>query len=103
MPGGMVERLQERMPNQHWSFGWGMTETNGGGASNTDEGLVDRPDSSGRPSPIAWLKVVDPDGNELPPRRAGGAAHEVADEHPRLLAAPGGHRGVDSGRMAPYR
>ncbi len=70
-PGGMVERLQERMPDQHWAIGWGMTETNAGGASNTDEGLVDRPDSCGRPSPIVELKVIDADGNELPPGEQG--------------------------------
>ncbi len=70
-PGGMVERLRERMPDQHWVFGWGMTETNAGGMSNTDEGLIDRPDSCGKPSPIVELKVIDRHGNELPPGGRG--------------------------------
>ena len=70
-PGGMVERLQDRMPDQHWTFGWGMTETNAGGMANTDEGLIDRPESCGRPSPIIELKVIDPDGNVLPPGERG--------------------------------
>ena len=70
-PGGMVERLQERMPGQHWTFGWGMTETNAGGMANADAGLVERPESCGRPSPIIELKVVDGDGNELPPGGRG--------------------------------
>ncbi|MCY4453254.1 MAG: class I adenylate-forming enzyme family protein [Immundisolibacterales bacterium] len=70
-PGGMVEQLQERMPDRHWTFGWGMTETNAGGMSNSDEGLVERPDSCGRPTPIIELKVIDHDGNELPPRERG--------------------------------
>ena len=65
-PGGMVERLQEDMPGQHWMFGWGMTETNAGGMANTDQDLVDRPESCGRPSPVIELKVIDPDGNALP-------------------------------------
>ena len=65
-PGGMVERLQERLPGQHWTLGWGMTETNAGGMANTDEGLVARPESCGRPSPLIELRVIDPDGNELP-------------------------------------
>ena len=69
--GGMVERLQERMPDQHWRFGWGMTETNSGGMSNTDEGLIDRPDSCGKPTPIIELKSIDRDGNELPPGEPG--------------------------------
>ena len=65
IPGGMIDRLAERMPAQHWSFGWGMTETNGGGTSNFDEGLVSRPTSIGRPCPIVELKVVDDEGNDL--------------------------------------
>ena len=70
-PGGMEERLQERMPDQHWVLGWGMTETNAGGMSNSDQDLVDRPDSCGRPSPIIELKVIDSGGNELPPGERG--------------------------------
>ncbi len=70
-PGGMVDRLQAFMPDKHWSFGWGMTETNAGGASNTDEGLVERPDSCGKPTPIVELKVIDDDGNELPAGEQG--------------------------------
>ena len=70
-PGGMVERLQDRMPERHWTFGWGMTETNAGGMANADEGLVERPESCGRPSRIIELKVIDRDGNELPPGERG--------------------------------
>ena len=70
-PGGMVERLQDRMPDRHWTFGWGMTETNAGGMANSDEGLVERPESCGRPSPIIELKVIDRDGTELPPGERG--------------------------------
>ena len=70
-PGGMVERLQERMPDQHWSFGWGLTETNAGGTSSTDEELIERPESCGKPSPIVALKVIDDDGKELPPGGQG--------------------------------
>ena len=73
-PGGMVERLQARMPKQHWTFGWGMTETNAGGMANTDADLVDRPESCGRPSPVIELKLIDPDGNELPPGGRGELA-----------------------------
>ena len=73
-PGGMVERLQERMPEQHWTFGWGMTETNAGGMANTDADLVERPESCGRPSPVIELKLIDPDGNDLPPGGRGELA-----------------------------
>ena len=73
-PGGMVERLQDRLPKQHWTFGWGMTETNAGGMANTDADLVDRPESCGRPSPVIELKLIDPDGNELPPGGRGELA-----------------------------
>ena len=70
-PGGMVERLKDRMPDRHWTFGWGMTETNAGGMANSDEGLVERPESCGRPSPIIELRVIDRDGNDLPPGERG--------------------------------
>ena len=70
-PGGMVERLRERMPHQHWTFGWGMTETNSAGMANSDEGLIERPDSCGKPSAIIELKVIDGDGNELSPGERG--------------------------------
>ena len=73
-PGGMVERLQDRMPNQHWTFGWGMTETNAGGMANTDADLVDRPESCGRPSPVIEVKLIDSDGNDLPPGGRGELA-----------------------------
>ncbi len=71
VPGGMVDRLQDLLPEKHWSFGWGMTETNAGGASNNDEGLVEKPDSCGRPCPIVELQVIDDDGNELPAGEQG--------------------------------
>ena len=71
IPGGMVDRLQVQMPDKHWSFGWGMTETNAGGAGNTDEGLVEKPDSCGKPCPIVELKIIDDDGNELPSGEQG--------------------------------
>lgn len=78
IPGGMVDRLSERMPEQHWSFGWGMTETNAGGSSNFDEGLVSRPSSSGRPCPIVELRVVDDQGNDVP----AGAEGELIMKSP---------------------
>ena len=65
-PGGLVGKLEKRMPDQHWSFGWGMTETNAGGTSIADGDLVDRPESCGRPPPIVELEVIDRDGNALP-------------------------------------
>ena len=71
MPGGMVDRMQVRMPSQHWAIGWGMTETNAGGTSHADEDLFARPESCGRPAPIVELKVVDADGDELPPGEKG--------------------------------
>ena len=70
-PGGMVDRLREQMPDRHWSFGWGMTETNTAGMSNADDSLVERPESCGRPSPIVEIKVIDGDGNPLPAGEKG--------------------------------
>ena len=92
-PGGMVERLQERLPGQHWTFGWGMTETNAGGMANMDDGSR-RAAGELRPSLSRHRAQADrPRRQRTPAGRAGGAGPQVGDEHALLLEPAGGDGG----------
>ena len=66
MPGGMVDRLIERLPDKQFALGWGMTETNAGGVNIGKAELVERPTSCGRGSPISEVKIIADDGTEMP-------------------------------------
>ncbi|MCR9261142.1 MAG: acyl--CoA ligase [Pseudomonadaceae bacterium] len=55
------------MPNT----GWGMTETNAIGTGIGGEDYLNRPASSGRASAVVDLKIIDEEGNELPPGQRG--------------------------------
>jgi long-chain acyl-CoA synthetase len=66
MPGGMIDRMTERLPGKQFSLGWGMTETNAGGLNIAKEDLLERPASCGRPCPICEAKIVDEGGRDVP-------------------------------------
>ena len=66
LPGGIVDRLRERLPDKQFALGWGMTETNAGGLNIAKEDLVERPTSCGRACPICEIKIVDNDRREVP-------------------------------------
>ena len=51
--------------------GWGMTETNAIGTGVGGEGYLQRPEGVGWPSAVLDLRLVDPDGRELPAGEAG--------------------------------
>lgn len=51
--------------------GWGMTETNASGTSIFGEDYLARPESSGRPSFMMDLRIVDDRGNVLPANSRG--------------------------------
>ena len=52
--------------------GYGMTETNGLGTSISGADLLARSRSAGRPiPPVVTIKIVDPEGNELPRGETG--------------------------------
>jgi len=53
------------------STGWGMTETNAIGTGIGGQDYLQRPASSGRPSAVLDLKVVDESGNTLPAGQRG--------------------------------
>ncbi len=76
--GGGAPRAPEQVKQIGSSFakalpntGWGMTETNAIGTGIGGEEYLQRPASSGRCSAVLDLKVVAPDGSELPAGERG--------------------------------
>jgi long-chain acyl-CoA synthetase len=67
----LVRKIKETFPNSEPGQGWGMTETSATATNNSAEDYRNRPDSAGVPVPVCELKVVDPDGNTLPPNTVG--------------------------------
>ena len=52
-------------------LGYGMTETSGYGPGNTGPDYVEKPASTGRAIPIMQVRIVGPDGGELPAGEVG--------------------------------
>ncbi len=76
--GGGAPRAPEQVRQIDASFakalpntGWGMTETNAIGTGIGGLEYLERPASSGRCSAVLELKVLDEDGNVLPPGQRG--------------------------------
>ena len=76
--GGGAPRAPEQVKNIHDSFekampgtGWGMTETNAIGTGIGGQDYLDHPASSGRCSIVNEIRVVNDDGDQLPPKERG--------------------------------
>jgi long-chain acyl-CoA synthetase len=67
----LLRRIKEVFPHVHASNGYGMTETSSLAMSNASLDYEARPDSVGPPLPICDVKVVDAEGQRLPPGQAG--------------------------------
>ncbi len=70
-PPELVKRIKAHFPTGHPSNGYGLTETSSLTTMNTGDDYVNRPDSVGPPVPVVDLKVVAPDGSELPRGQVG--------------------------------
>jgi long-chain acyl-CoA synthetase len=66
-----VRQIAHRFPAAAPAIGWGMTETNAIGTSNSGADYVARPTSSGRCSQVLELSIRDDAGRELPPGERG--------------------------------
>jgi long-chain acyl-CoA synthetase len=66
-----VRALAETFGRAMPATGWGMTETNVIGTVIGYQDYLDHPESSGWASAIMDLRIVDDDGNELPPGERG--------------------------------
>ena len=67
----LVSTIKRRFPEAVPGNGWGMTETCATATLNLGEDYVNRPDSAGAPPGAVAIKVVDTDGNTLPPGEVG--------------------------------
>ncbi len=67
----LVRRIKQTFPKSAPGLGWGMTETCGVVTGNSAEDYLFRPDSSGPAIPVCDLKIVDDQGNTLPPGSVG--------------------------------
>lgn len=67
----LVKRIDERVKTARPGTGYGMTETCGIITSIGSDFFVDRPDSAGRAMPCFETKVIDANGETLPPGSVG--------------------------------
>ena len=67
----LVATIKKRFPNAAPGNGWGMTETCATATLNLGEDYVHRPNSAGAPPLAVELKILGPDGAELPPGEVG--------------------------------
>jgi len=67
----LVRRLKEAFPDAHPSNGYGMTETSGIVTMNAAIDYVENPESAGTTVPVCEVKIVDDEGNALPPGELG--------------------------------
>jgi long-chain acyl-CoA synthetase len=67
----LVATIKKHVPDAAPGNGWGMTETCATSTLNIGEDYVNRPNSAGAPPGAVELKIVDPDGNTLPPGEVG--------------------------------
>ena len=68
-----VKRIKEGMGEKGFPIiGYGLTETNGVGCSNTNENYLERPNSTGRATPpIVEVQMLDDDGKPVPQGERG--------------------------------
>ena len=67
----LVTTIKSTFKEAHPSNGWGMTETCATATQNIGEDYVNRPMSAGAPPSGVKLKIVGPDGNEVPTGEVG--------------------------------
>ncbi|MFC5343232.1 class I adenylate-forming enzyme family protein [Brevundimonas staleyi] len=69
-PTDLVRQIEQATPAKAGS-GWGMTETSATHTHHLGEDYLNRPDSCGPAIPVGRMKIVDPNGHELPTGQVG--------------------------------
>ena len=67
----LVKKIDEALPKGAPSTGYGLTETHGIVTANSAKFYLDKPESCGPLVPTVEGKVVDDEGNDLPPGSVG--------------------------------
>ena len=70
-PPELVKRIKEHFHSSPASNGYGLTETSSLSTMNSGDDYLAKPDSVGPPVPVVTVKVVDPDGQEVPTGSVG--------------------------------
>jgi len=70
-PPELLRRIEKRFPAATASNGYGLTETSSLVTLNVGPDYAKRPESVGPALPVCETKVVDAEGNELPPGELG--------------------------------
>ena len=70
-PPELVRRIEAMFPGRSPSNGYGLTETSSVTTMNNGDDYIAKPKSVGVPVAVCDVKVVDPDGNELPTGEVG--------------------------------
>jgi acyl-CoA synthetase (AMP-forming)/AMP-acid ligase II len=70
-PPELVKRIKQHFNSSPASNGYGLTETSSLSTMNSGDDYLAKPDSVGPPVPVVTVKVVDPDGHEVPTGEVG--------------------------------
>ena len=65
-PPEVVRRIHERFPSTGIATGYGLTETSSVTTSISGEDYVERSSSVGVPVPVCEVRIVNPDGKDMP-------------------------------------
>ena len=71
-PSSHVKELKDEFPNASPGLGYGLTETNAAGAVISGDDYIDRPGSTGKPTPpLTKIKIVDSNNKDCNPNEIG--------------------------------
>lgn len=70
-PSSLVDEMRALLPLGMMGIGYGATETNGLGSQTSGRPFLERPQASGYLSPLAEVRVRDPEGGILPQGATG--------------------------------
>lgn len=70
-PVDLIKLLREKMPNAKLHNGYGLTEGHALDTLLPDADAMRKPESVGPAVPLVEMKIVDENGNELPPNHVG--------------------------------
>ncbi len=70
-PPELVRRIRQYFPGGNASNGYGLTETSSVTSMNSGEDYVRKPASCGPPVPVCEVRVVGPDGTDVPSGEPG--------------------------------
>jgi acyl-CoA synthetase (AMP-forming)/AMP-acid ligase II len=67
----LVEQIEKKLKNGRPGTGYGLTETCGVVSINSGDFFIEKPKTVGPPLPVMEARILDAEGNELPPGEVG--------------------------------